>query len=284
MISTWITITSLLGVIALVAGVFFLERHLKHRRRQNLKNLPLPEGWPPILDKNFPLYRHIPPDIKSRLHQYMHVFLAEKSFEGCGGLEITEEMRVSIAAQACLLLLNDRGNFYPALRSILVYPDEYVNRRGLFLRSDHDERDERVLIGESWESGSVVLSWKHVRQGGKIINDGVNVVFHEFAHQLDQVSGNTDGAPELAGQHRYGAWSATMKTAYERLNRRIDRGQRTLFDEYGATNPAEFFAVATETFFEKARRMKKEYPDLYREFATFYKLDPADWRPPDTES
>ncbi|MEM8953077.1 MAG: M90 family metallopeptidase [Verrucomicrobiota bacterium] len=284
MISTWITIASLLGVIALVAGVFFLERYLKLRARKNLMRQPTPDAWPPTLEKNFPLYRLIPQDIKSHLHQYMHVFLAEKSYEGCGGLEITEEIRVSIAAQACLLLLNNRGNFYPNLRSILVYPDEYINRRGLILRSDHDERDERVLIGESWHSGSVVLSWKHVRQGARIIDDGLNVVFHEFAHQLDQVSGNTDGTPELSSSERYGAWSATMKSAYERFNRRIDRGQRTLFDEYGATNPAEFFAVATETFFEKARRMKKEYPDLYQEFVNFYQLDPASWRPPDVEA
>jgi Mlc titration factor MtfA (ptsG expression regulator) len=276
--STWITITAVLGVIALLGAVFFFERHSRKRRRHDLMRRPMPPEWPGILELNFPLYLRIPEENREKLHQYMHVFLAEKAFEGCGGLELTEEMRVSIAAQACLLLLNDRGNFYPNLRSILVYPDEYVNRRGLFLRSDHDERDERVLIGESWHSGSVVLSWKHVRQGAVVIDDGQNVVFHEFAHQLDQVSGNTDGSPQLSAPERYGDWSATMKSAYERLNRRIDRGQRTLFDEYGATNPAEFFAVATETFLEKARRMKKEYPDLYKEFTTFYKLDPATWK------
>jgi Mlc titration factor MtfA (ptsG expression regulator) len=276
--STWITIFGVLGVIALLGAVFIFERLSRKRRRHDLMRRPMPSEWPGILEANFPLYRRIPDEARRKLHQYMHVFLAEKAFEGCGGLELTEEMRVSIAAQACLLLLNDRGNFYPNLRSILVYPDQYVNRRGILLRSDHDERDEQVVIGESWNSGSVVLSWKHVRQGAAVIDDGTNVVFHEFAHQLDQAAGSTDGAPQLSGPERYGDWSSAMKEAYDRLQRRLDRGNRTLFDEYGATNPAEFFAVATETFFEKARRMKKEYPELYKEFTTFYKLDPAEWR------
>lgn len=200
----------------------------------------------------------------------MHVFLAEKNFEACGGLpEVTEEMRLAIAAPACLLIARRPNDYYERLRSILVYPDVFT------VRDEWGMEDER--LGESWGTGSVVLSWESVLQGDRNPEDGLNVVMHEFAHQLDQADGAADGVPPLEDGEDFGRWSRAFLPAFDDFCERVAAGQRTVLDDYGAESPAEFFAVATETFFERATEMKLEEPTIYAELSAFYGMDPASW-------
>ncbi len=259
-------------VVALVMG----RSRLRERRRHALRAEPLPDAWQTILERNVELYRHLPPDLKEELHGHMQVFLAEKHFEGCGGLGLTDEIRVTIAAQACLLLLNRRTEYYPKLASILVYPGAYRPRRitgpGL-----HDEPVDTVRIGESSPAGAVVLAWDAVRSGPMDPGNANNVVVHEFAHQLDQEDGASNGTPLLERPASYATWARILSREYAALQAHVERGQPTLLDAYGATNPAEFFAVATETFFERPLEMRQDHPTLYAELEGYYKLDPAAW-------
>lgn len=276
----WINIAAFLGLFALAGLALLLARRSATRRRRKLMARPFPDEWETILENDFPLYRLLPPGQSDRLRKYIQVFLAEKSFEGCGGLELTDRIRVLIAAQACLLLLNGKGNFYPNLRSILVYPAAYRNRPATLFSSEHDRSDEGEFAGESWTTGSVILSWHDVKHGVSKRKDGYNVVLHEFAHQLDQLNGVADGAPVLHHRSSYRTWSKILGTAYDQFQENLRRGRRTVFDEYGASGPEEFFAVATETFFEKPRQLKEAHPELYAEFRAFYVLDPASWKKP----
>ena len=262
--------------LALCACAWFVWRHAERRRAlEQLRAEPLPADWIRILEADMPIYRRLPADLRQKLHGYIQVFLATKSFEACGELEeITDEMRVLVAAQACLLLLNDRGGCFDRLGSILLYPDAYRAHERLYGAAD-EQSDTR--LGESWGSGSVVLSWYHVKHGASNSEDGSNVVIHEFAHQLDQLDGSADGLPILRDRSRYQRWNEVFTKAYERHVQRTDDGRRTVIDGYGATNPAEFFAVSTETFFEKPKVLHKKYPDLYHELATFYEADPLSW-------
>lgn len=255
------------------AGLLALWRR---DRRARAAAAPFPEAWIGVLEKNLPPYRHFPDDLRRQLHRRINVFLAEKSFEGCGGLVVDDAMKVIIAAQACILLLNRGGRCYPRLRSVLVYPSTYVAGGRGVLGGDGDERSAR--LGESWQSGVVVLAWDSVRQGAVNFEDGHNVTVHEFAHQLDQEDGAADGAPLLGQRSAYASWARVLSKEYERLRRRSGKGRRTVLDAYGATNPAEFFAVATEVFFEKPEQMMKKHADLYGELKGFYKVDPAAWQ------
>jgi Mlc titration factor MtfA (ptsG expression regulator) len=193
------------------------------------------------------------------------------AFEACGGLEeVTEEMRLVIASQACLLLLESGYKDFGLLRSILIYPDAYV------VRDEFGTED--VHLGESWETGSVVLSWRNVAEGARDPEDGLNVVLHEFAHQLDQADGGADGVPILKRRGEYREWAEVFTACYDLLCKRVNRGERTVLDDYGATNPAEFFAVATETFFEEPGQLKRAHRDVYEALQRFYGLDPLAWR------
>ncbi len=265
------------GAIALLP---VLRRHLRHRNRQRLLTFPLPDEWRALLSAKWRLYNRLPPEIGQRLGGYIHILLAEKRFEACGRLpEITDEMRVLIAAQAALLLVGrpeKEHQFYPDLVSILVYPGSFRDRvRRIFsLREDEGE----IRLGESWTSGSVILSWHSVKRGAAGDHDGLNVVFHEFAHQIDQVGGDPDGAPVFDDPEDAARWSAVFRDHYHDLIDDLEQGADPLLDEYGATDPAEFFAVSTESFFERPREMKREMPDLYAELAAFYGLDPVTWK------
>ena len=278
MASLWINLAALAALFLLAGATIVFARGVARRRRDGLMNQPFPESWERILREGFPIYPSLPEPARNRLRRYMHVFLAEKSFEGCGGLELTEEMKTLIAGQACLLLLNGKGNFYPNLRSILIYPAAYENRNAELFSAMHDPDDAQINAGESWSSGSVILSWRDVVVGAANHRDAYNVVLHEFAHQLDQLNGAADGAPVLHHRSDYCGWAKIFGDAYEAFTERVDRGKRTVFDDYGATGPEEFFAVATETYFEKPHQLKKSYPALYDEFRKFYDLDPASWK------
>lgn len=260
-----------------LAVIFPVGRRLRRRaRRKRLLATPLPAEWEQIVQKNVPLYRRLPEALKKQLGGLVNVFIDEKRFEGCGGLEITDEIRVTIAAQACMLLLNRNATCFRKLRTILVYPHTYAAR---MVSSDGtvtiEGRD--VRLGESWQNGPVVLAWDSITGGTSNTADAQNVVLHEFAHQLDQEDGAADGAPILEHRSSYIAWARVLSEEYEALQTKKKERSRSIMSKYGATNPAEFFAVATETFFEKANQMKEKHPGLYDELRDYYKLDPVEW-------
>ncbi len=266
-----------LALALLVAGVTLVRRRLRRHRRETVRTRPFPSPWRTILQQNLPLYRRLPDGLKEQLHGYINLFIAEKSFEGLAGLDVTDEMKVTIAGQACLLLLNREMEVYPKLYSILLYPAAYRTREPSLFPADADEEPPEVRLGESWTTGSVVLAWDHIRHGARDPKDGQNLVLHEFAHQLDQEDNRSDGAPILGERSDYVPWARVLSHEYERLRRRAARGRKSVLDDYGATDPAEFFAVATEAFFEKPKQMKRVHPELYRELKNYYKVDPAEW-------
>ena len=252
----------------------------KNRRRRRLRAEPTPPRWLEILERNVPLYRRLEAEDQRELLGHMRVFLAEKHFEGCGGLEMTDEIRVTIAAQACILLLRRETNYYPRLITILVYPEAYVARSLQPVGGGVMMEGESVRLGEAWKEGVVVLSWDDVRRGASDPLDGHNVVLHEFAHQLDQQDGFADGVPILERRGQYVTWARVLGADYEQLRRDAELGRASVLDEYGATNPAEFFAVATECYFEKPEQLKLKHPALYEELRGFYQFDPLGLPPP----
>ena len=265
-----------IAVVGLVL-LFFVGKFISRRfRRKKLLLMSFPDEWEQIIRKNVPLYNRLPDSLKQQLHGLMNVFLAEKKFEGCGGLEMTNEIKVTIAAQACMLLLNRKAHYFRKLRSILVYPHTYAAKE---VSSDGRIiiEGQSVRLGESWQNGPVVLAWDSVTGGTRNIADAHNVVLHEFAHQLDQEDGSADGAPILEHRSRYVTWARVLSKEYEMLQRKKEEHRKSIMNKYGATNPAEFFAVATETFFEKSKQMKKRHPELYEELKNYYKLDPVEW-------
>jgi hypothetical protein len=200
----------------------------------------------------------------------MKVFIAEKNFEGCGGLEMTEEIKVTIAAQACVLMLNRCPSFYPNLDSILVYPSSYFAKDIDYLSFGAHVIHESFRMGESWKHGIVVLAWDHVKRGALDMDDGHNVTFHEFAHQLDEEDERyADGVPVLKRPSSYVTWARVFCKEFSKLKRALRRNQETVIDGYGSTNPAEFFAVATESFFEKPKQLKEHHPALYKELKEY---------------
>ncbi len=241
---------------------------------------PFPPHWCRIIEQNVPYYRFLPPDDRRELQGLIQVFLAEKRFEGCGGLRMTDEIRVTVAAEACILLLHRDTDFYPGLYSILVYPDAYVAPSSGHGRMGTVTEDLEVRLGESWNRGAIVLSWNDTLHGAADIHDGHNVVFHEFAHQLDMEDGLADGAPRLPKPAMYTTWARVLGREYRTLIDSIEHRQRTLLDRYGATNPAEFFAVITEFFFEKPIELKGLHPELFEELKRFYRQDPASFFEP----
>ncbi len=270
------TVIVLLIMALAVAGIL-AHPHLVRRRQNQLKHLPFPALWQATIENNLPIYSRLSPDQRRQLQGYIQVFLAEKQFIGCNGLQITEEMKLTIAAGACLLLLNNRGKYFPNLRSILVYPSVYwVDAKTSM--GGYVVQEQRVArLGESWTYDQVVLSWERVQQDTHNWKDGHNVVLHEFAHQLDQEDGSAEGVPVLPQKADYDVWAKVMTLEYQQLCKKTEQGARTVLDKYGATNPAEFFAVATETFFEKPQQLLKQHPDLYEQLQRYYQLDPLDW-------
>lgn len=267
----------IVGVALLVAAWLMLQPRLQSLRRRRVASRPFPAEWRAILRERVPYTRLLPADLLRQLKRHILVFLDEKDFIGCGGVAITDEMRVTIAAHACLLLLNRPGHHYPRLRQILVYPGPFVVNRertdGIGLRQD----ESVVLSGESWAQGQVILSWPDVVEGAAIVNDGRNVAIHEFAHQLDQEKGFANGAPDLVDCQRYPRWSRVLGQEYGALHERLRNGEEGMLDAYAATDPAEFFAVSSEAFFELPHRMAAEHPELYRELSRYYRVDPLAW-------
>ncbi len=246
----------------------------KRRRRAELRAAPFPDAHRALILENVPYVATLPEADQRELEALVQVFLAEKSFEGCGGLTITDEIRLTIAAQACLLLLHRETNMYPELDSILVYPHAYrakgLQREGLVVMEN-----DQVRLGESWARGTVVLAWDHVQRGARLVGDAQNVVLHEFAHQLDAEDGSVDGAPDLGARARYIEWAKVLGDEFKELADRVHAGRASDIDAYAATSPPEFFAVVTEMFFEAPVKLQQRHPQLYEELRGFYKQDPA---------
>jgi len=247
----------------------------KRRRRPEIRERAFPPAWLAIIEKNVPYYRLLPPEDQEELRGHVQVFLEEKSFEGCGGLELTDEIRVTIAAQACVLLLHRETDDFPDLESILVYPSTYVVQSRHAVGGGVVIEGPEARLGESWLHGEVVLAWDSVLSGAADARDGHNVVFHEFAHQLDQENGGADGAPTLPRRSMYTAWVRVLGADFEQLVKETAHHHASDIDAYGATNPAEFFAVVTELFFERPRQLLHKHPALYEQMRLFYQQDPA---------
>lgn len=265
-------VPALLFILWVVAQPWWVAR-----RREQLRQRPFPAAWRQILRRRLPFLRRMPVDLQLQLKRHIQVFLAEKPFIGCAGLTVNDEMRVTIAAQACLLQLNRKPSYFPNLRQILVYPGAFVVDRAHTDGAGVLQDQRRLLSGESWSQGQVILSWQDALDGAAVDDDGRNVVIHEFAHQLDQETGHANGAPRLPTRERYERWSGVFQREYERLQQQLALGEPTLLGDYAATDPAEFFAVASEVFFEQGARMAAESPALYGELARFYRVDPAAW-------
>lgn len=273
---------AIVAILSLLLVAWFIgQPHWVAWRRGQTRADPFPPEWRRILRRRVPGLALLPADLQLQLKKHIQVFLAEKAFIGCKGQAITDEVRVTIAAQACLLLLNRPTDYFPALRQILVYPSAFL--------VEHEQVDEAGVVqsrrdlrsGESWQQGQVILAWDDVLRGAADPHNGWNVVIHEFAHQLDSQTGLTNGAPDLGSAARYAQWSEAMQSAYDALCADTDAweagGPAPFLDPYGATDPAEFFAVVTETFFERPRALSAEHPALYRELSRFYRVHPASW-------
>jgi Mlc titration factor MtfA (ptsG expression regulator) len=177
-----------------------------------------------------------------------------------------------------LLQLNRHSGLYPQLKYIILYPSAFVVSRPEVDGSGVVSHGQKGLLGESWQNGKVILAWDNVLQGARNFVDGSNVVLHEFTHQLDSETGSADGAPLLVGESSYRSWAGALSAEFEELQRDVRIGRRSFMDHYGATNPAEFFAVATETFFEKPGSMAEQHQDLFNVLKSYYRVDPREWQ------
>ena len=245
-------------------------------RDQRILKHPFPSHWQIIVERRLPFLHKLAEAEKKQLLDMIKLFVAKKNFYGCGGLEINDDIRVTIAAEACLLLLNRDTGVYPALNHILVYPSAFIVERQQHNADGTVSQVSNGLLGESWNNSKVVLSWDSVEHGIENFNDGHNVVLHEFSHQLDSESGSTNGAP-LLKKNSYKVWAKVLSEEFESLVNASENHDKTVMDYYGATNPAEFFAVATEAFFEKPEQMSIKHPELFKEFKTYYCVDPRLW-------
>ncbi|MGH8174952.1 MAG: zinc-dependent peptidase [Steroidobacter sp.] len=251
---------------------------LRSRRRRRLTRRILPQEWRDWLTNRLPMYGRLPSELRDRLHGLIAVFIHEKRFVGCNDLVVTDEMRVMVAAYACLLVVNrpevPHAHFYDDLFSILVYPTPFV-----VPQSHHDEdgvvtESRDVLSGQAWDSRRIILSWQDIEESS---TGTQNVVLHEFAHYLDMEDESMDGAPGLGGSRAYEQWSEVFWDEYERLCDQVEAGADTFLDPYAASEPAEFFAVVTEAFFMQPQELESHHPGVYEQLRKYYRVDPARW-------
>lgn len=271
------SILSLLVLLLILAAVIFRVVFWPRLRLSRIEKQTFPEPWQQTLIDRLPFVAKLPITDQKQLQLLIKIFLADKTFYGCAGQEIDDDIRVTVAAQACLLVLNQGRTPYPDLESILVYPSTFVATREVANELGLVSTNHIAMLGESWSQGKVVLAWDNVKKGVMNLQDGQNVVLHEFAHQLDHESGSTNGAPVLSTRGAYRSWAHSFSEEFEELQKDAARGRHSLMDHYGATNPAEFFAVATETFFERPKEMASHHQELYQQLKNYYKLDPGQW-------
>ncbi|NOX40799.1 MAG: zinc-dependent peptidase [Alphaproteobacteria bacterium] len=267
--------TVFLILLLAVAGAFGYRYCSRRQNRTSLLATALSDHQRAIVAQQVPLTRKLPSELRGKFEGKINAFLDQIEFVGCNGLDVTEEMELSIAAQACLLVVNS-DMWYEHLYTILVYPSAFKSRQ-----TEHNgyvvtER-ETVRIGESWSRGPVVLSWAHTKQGAINDEDGHNVVFHEFAHQIDDLSGHTDGVPNLDKSQKFADWERVFVTAFKSHVQHVQAGHETVFDAYGAQGQEEFFAVAVEVFFERPVALKHKEPAVYEQLAMLFRLEPSTW-------
>src|SRR5438270_10078217 len=251
---------------------FFKDRH-----RKRLKARPFPNEWLKIIKNNAAFFVRLSADDQAELLDHIQILLAEKNFEGVE-LEITDEVRVTIAVQACLLLLHRKTDYFPRLLTILVYPSTYLADENRPITAEIWEEGKHARAGETGRTmGSMVLAWDAVQWGAADPSDGKNVVLHEFAHQLDYENFAADGTPALATRKQQLAWREVMRTEFASLRAAEETGIPTLLDTYGATNAAEFFAVSTEAFFERPVMLRAQHPRLYTELQNYFRQNPVEF-------
>lgn len=267
---------ALLIVVLIVGLATLLIFVLPARRRARALAAPFPASWDALLARRLEPYAGLAPAERGQLQDLVRLFLAEKYFHGCGGLDVSEEMRVCIAAQACLLLLNRSTRVFPGLQHILLYPAAFVREGEEWHEDGTVSEGSTELLGESWDAGKVILSWEDVDRDLDDSGDGFNVVLHEFAHQLDSESGSENGTPPLPAADA-DQWARVMTREYEALAAAAGGEEETLLDPYGASAPAEFFAVTTETFFELPDQLRERHPELFTLLRRYYRVDPAQW-------
>ncbi len=267
-----IYIASIAALLALVY-IAHLLRKAWHRR---IYRRPFKSEWIDILNANVPLYTRLPNALKEKLHGHIHFFLYEKHFVGRSGQVIDDEIRLTIAANACMLVIQKNERIFPGFKTILIYPDTYVAHS---VRHDGltEVHHQSTRAGESWHRGPIVLSWGDTLRGSQDADSGFNVALHEFAHKLDEENTVMDGLPVLREAEHYRQWYEVLNKEYEAFLRRVEKRDNKVIDAYGAESPIEFFAVATESFFEKSRLMQERLPELYQQFKQFYDVDPAQW-------
>jgi MtfA peptidase len=237
---------------------------------------PLPAPWREALERNVAAYGRMSASQRSRVENYLRIFIPEKNWEGCNGLVIIPEMQVTIAAGASWLTLGFDGEYFDQVQSILVYPDLYVARDQFMAAPGIVVEGRSAREGEAWHRGPVILSWPDVLADARAENYGHNLVLHEFAHQLDMLNGGAaDGVPPLTSIAQEQAWKAMLEPEFQILQLDVAAGRRTLLDPYATKNKAEFFAVATEAFFEMPRMLQQSHAELYDQFREFYSQDPA---------
>lgn len=248
-------------------------------RRRELAQRAFPPAWEALARANVAHWCMLGEDERARLRGMIQVFLAEKHWEGCGGLTLTDEITVTVSAQACLLLLNLPHDYYQNVESILVYPSTVLPpaREPSFFETPLAPVDQAVpILGQAFRQGPVVLIWDAVLQTGRHPEGGHNVVYHEFAHKLDMLDGAADGTPPLRDTEEFSDWVKVCAREYLRLKALSQAGKKTFLDAYGATSEAEFFAVATEQFFDAPLALRSHAPDLYRVLGAYYRQDPAE--------
>jgi Mlc titration factor MtfA (ptsG expression regulator) len=249
------------AALAACAGVVIWRLQ---RRRNRPARLPFPEAWRALLKRRLPILARLTPEQRALHERHVQDFFNEIRFIGCNGFEVTEDMRVLVAGMACLLILRPDAVLFRGLSTVLLYPTAFWVR--------HQEPDEfglvsdepQLQIGESWNGQRVVLSWEDVEAA--LDGDPVNVVVHEFAHQLDDESPGSPGAPKLAD---YGEWSRVMQAEFDRLKHRAS----PVLDDYGLEGPTEFFAVATEAFFQNGRALRRHHRPLYLLLRDYYRIE-----------
>ena len=251
---------------------------LKQHRRERLRRRPFPKAWLALIQRHVVFFRRLSASDRAELLGHVQIFLAEKRFEGCGGFTITDEVRVTVAAQACLLLLHRKTDYFPELLTILVYPLTYMVEEKRQVGEHFWEEGTVSRLGETGRRmGSLVLSWDAVKYGAADPSDGKNVVLHEFTHQLDFENHAADGMPGLATREQQLAWAAVMRSEFASLRAADESGIPTLLDTYGAKDPAEFFAVSVEAFFELPRALRARYPKLYEQLRNYFQQDPVEY-------
>lgn len=226
-------------------------------RRRRAGRKPFPERWRDHLRADVPFYAQLDPAARARFEDRLKVLVLTKHFEGAGGFVIDERVRVVVAAAAARLAMNLPGQHYQRLSDIVIYPGDYRHPEG---------EPDQVVLGEAHRHGTVVLSWEAVLGGLRNPADGHDTASHEFAHVLDAADGRFDGTPVLERYAAYAPWARVMSREFLRL-----RGnKRHVLRRYGATNEAEFFAVATEAFFEKPRQLEQKHPELFQALVEYY--------------